>query len=657
MIKPQNGQNLQAEWILGKMATTRTRATIGVLITNPVSEFNCQIVDGVNHYAKKHDINTVILSGGFLEADPLLGCFNSIYDLFGHTSFDGLVLPSGSLSRNVDSKTFITFLKRFGDIPIVTIGKKFEGYTNISSDIATGVENLINHAIEVHQCANIVIVYGSKGHLASLKRLNGYKRALETHNIPFRDDFLVETNLRPQDSRNIVEAIEAIVEKLSHEHQKIDAIAAFNDKIGEEIQKILSNHPALSETLIFGMQNKEGSLLTTSDEKNFTLGLRAAEIVHDKIFGTEDEKSHHELEIVPELVIKKSCKCAINTIEHETDINVLLNLIKNDLMKKDNVETEGTQGTIAKIDRIAAIVKKRDQFNAGSIDDILYKLRNFNYWIPQDLSYGIKELCKDFGIRYMLVLTKNNEFVELAAQFHEEKVLSINEEEFKKDICTLEIDRIINFAQRHTTAMVSLEVENTTFGYLLLEYPLRNPGIMINLSTMISQVESLLKSSMTDSLTGLPNRACLDMKLQMMTEKARQENTKCGVFIIDVDEFKLINDTLGHSEGDAVLKVITELILLGLRKDDLLCRTGGDEFTVIIPDIDGKDTLKIIGNRVVDSVFNQKHHLKDSSGKLSISVGGAIFPDDSEDLNELLKIADSAMYIAKEQGKGQAVVY
>ena len=153
-----------------------------------------------------------------------------------------------------------------------------------------------------------------------------------------------------------------------------------------------------------------------------------------------------------------------------------------------------------------------------------------------------------------------------------------------------------------------------------------------------------------DLLTNLPNRALFQDTLTKKISKAKRNKKRFSLMFIDLDNFKMINDTLGHDYGDLLLQEVAKRLTGILREEDLVSRLGGDEFTVILDDI--KDTAypSIVAQKIIDSL-SQPIKLKDEMGYIGASVGIAVFPDDADNKEDLIKNADMAMYSAKQSGK------
>jgi diguanylate cyclase (GGDEF)-like protein len=159
-----------------------------------------------------------------------------------------------------------------------------------------------------------------------------------------------------------------------------------------------------------------------------------------------------------------------------------------------------------------------------------------------------------------------------------------------------------------------------------------------------------------DQLTGLAGRALLQDKTVHAVEQARRYGTKVAVFVIDLDHFKRINDSLGHAAGDQLLIEAARRLSRSVRSTDVVARVGGDEFVVVMPDITTvEDVEQCAANlvaRLAPEISIEEHLVQ-----LTASVGVCIYPDFAADAKHLLKRADSAMYVAKENGRNQYQVF
>lgn len=162
--------------------------------------------------------------------------------------------------------------------------------------------------------------------------------------------------------------------------------------------------------------------------------------------------------------------------------------------------------------------------------------------------------------------------------------------------------------------------------------------------------QQLLRQANYDILTGLPNRMLALDRLKLALAQARRENTLVGVMFLDLDNFKHINDTLGHDAGDNLLIEAARRISSCLRGTSTVARLGGDEFLVILPGLPGPDTCSQVAERILKT-FSPPFTLNAQEVFVTTSIGIAIFPTDSDNSGTLLQHADAAMYEAKHNGK------
>jgi diguanylate cyclase (GGDEF)-like protein len=171
-----------------------------------------------------------------------------------------------------------------------------------------------------------------------------------------------------------------------------------------------------------------------------------------------------------------------------------------------------------------------------------------------------------------------------------------------------------------------------------------------------NRLEVLGRSVHTDTLTGLPNRLCFQSTLENVLQEAQSKGSRVAVFFIDIDRFKLINDTLGHSAGDKLLEIIAQRLKLAIRSEDFVARISGDEFVVISKDLEKTNLIPLIAQRLLD-VFSAPFEIYGHVLNVSASIGSSVFPDDAYEADMLLRHADSAMYSIKKQGKNGFMTY
>jgi diguanylate cyclase (GGDEF)-like protein/PAS domain S-box-containing protein len=159
-----------------------------------------------------------------------------------------------------------------------------------------------------------------------------------------------------------------------------------------------------------------------------------------------------------------------------------------------------------------------------------------------------------------------------------------------------------------------------------------------------------------DTLTGLPNRLLFSDRLAMALAQAQRQQRKVAVLFIDLDRFKVINDSLGHSVGDRLLQAVSARIQESIREGDTIARLGGDEFTLLLPGLmESVDAAKV-AEKVLE-VLRLPFDLETSELFVTASIGVSVYPHDGADVEELVKNADTAMYRAKEQGRDNYQLY
>lgn len=173
---------------------------------------------------------------------------------------------------------------------------------------------------------------------------------------------------------------------------------------------------------------------------------------------------------------------------------------------------------------------------------------------------------------------------------------------------------------------------------------------------LVKQQDIIYKQAHYDHLTSLANRTLLYQRMQILIENNSAANKKFGIVFLDLDNFKEINDTLGHDIGDAILIHAAKTLLLSTRKSDTVARFGGDEFIILLDDIADKKTLSHIASKLLHNL-QQPIHTHNMDLGLTGSIGISVFPDHGDDFNQLIKHADTALYKAKAAGRNTYFIY
>ena len=189
--------------------------------------------------------------------------------------------------------------------------------------------------------------------------------------------------------------------------------------------------------------------------------------------------------------------------------------------------------------------------------------------------------------------------------------------------------------------------------------PLADGGFVTIYTDVTQQhlaAEAIERLAHRDTLTGLANRYTLEARLDQLVADARRYNRRLAVMFLDMDNFKTINDTLGHAVGDQFLSVIAARLSSTVRDNDIVARLGGDEFVVVLAEVSDPNDVTTVASKVID-VLNQPIETGKHSLRASASIGICFYPEDGEDRGALMQSADIAMYHAKKAGKGSFHFY
>lgn len=178
----------------------------------------------------------------------------------------------------------------------------------------------------------------------------------------------------------------------------------------------------------------------------------------------------------------------------------------------------------------------------------------------------------------------------------------------------------------------------------------------LNEEVLHEQKDTLHHQAHHDDLTSLPNRALFQQRLNNAIIEGNKHNKPFALLFIDLDQFKQINDSLGHDVGDLVLQEVAERLQTHIRQEDCLARIGGDEFTILLNSFNSNQDVSLFTQRILENI-KEAIQIDGHTFYLSCSIGISLYPNDSTSTEELLKFADTAMYRAKNQGRNNAQFY
>jgi diguanylate cyclase (GGDEF)-like protein len=175
-------------------------------------------------------------------------------------------------------------------------------------------------------------------------------------------------------------------------------------------------------------------------------------------------------------------------------------------------------------------------------------------------------------------------------------------------------------------------------------------SLQLEIEALRLKASALKVQAHHDGLTGLANRLLLSDRFRLAVERAKRSHKSFALMMVDLNDFKSVNDNFGHAAGDAVLIAMSRRLLSAVRASDTVARLGGDEFILLIESVDASDELISIGEKVIESLAAPIAIEAGVVINRSASLGLALYPRDGLDMNDLLFVADRAMYECKSTG-------
>lgn len=196
------------------------------------------------------------------------------------------------------------------------------------------------------------------------------------------------------------------------------------------------------------------------------------------------------------------------------------------------------------------------------------------------------------------------------------------------------------------------DIKTTLLGGVLLPHEGWGLATFVDITERKEHELQIEKLAMEDPLTGLANRRAFNEILKGSLSRARRGGKKTALLLVDLDGLKQLNDTLGHDRGDLVLQKVAERLRESVRSGDVVCRLGGDEFSVVADAVDGPGTVEEMADRIMLEI-QQPFTIGNIPVDLSVSIGIGIYPSDAENAESLYKRTDEALYRAKNNGRGR----
>jgi len=263
------------------------------------------------------------------------------------------------------------------------------------------------------------------------------------------------------------------------------------------------------------------------------------------------------------------------------------------------------------------------------------QILNCNQLAHQRLGYSKDELLKLSVSDINHTLSDKGKWKELSKQIKLEVNIVVESTHTRKDGTKLPIEASVSF------------IEYNEKSYLL--------AIVRDISRRKQKELEALALANLDPLTKLPNRSLLEDELGKLFKKAKLKNTLIAFIFIDIDNFKLINDSYGHTVGDEVLVGTANRLKHCIRESDIVTRMGGDEFLVVMSGVENSSSLKIMASKLQEE-FNSPFNIQKQLINVEVSIGVSMYLNKNEDAYTLIQLADEAMYEAKKQ-KGNSIYF
>ena len=229
------------------------------------------------------------------------------------------------------------------------------------------------------------------------------------------------------------------------------------------------------------------------------------------------------------------------------------------------------------------------------------------------------------------------------------KAFNLLFKEFKKLDVEYRLIREDNNKIRYINAVADMEYDSQG-------KPTRILGVSRDITNVKERELTIIHMAYHDFLTNLPNRNFFMDKLENALLSANLNNSKVAVIFLDLDNFKKINDTIGHSIGDKLLVQVAERIDSCVRTCDIIARLGGDEFSILIENVENSNQIMPLIEKI-NAVFQKSFNINNNSMNLTASIGISLYPDDGQTVENILTNADMAMYKSKDLGKDTYMFY
>lgn len=345
--------------------------------------------------------------------------------------------------------------------------------------------------------------------------------------------------------------------------------------------------------------------------------------------------------------------------------------LSNDLWLLDKTGLEQLMAGLVKLPNISTVQIQSEFgefYNIGNTGDSEHQAK-FQFPISYQeasISVEIGQLTLGYNLSSVYNKLFNNVIYVLIAQFIKTLIISSVILLLVYQLITRHLEAIAKFSRDQSMENLNIPMtldrkenkwtKNDLLQELVDSFNVMRKRIFNDIKEQEKMTNELCHMANHDHLTQLPNRNLFSDRIEQMVQFSQRNNQEFAILFVDLDDFKNINDTLGHDIGDEVLKQVADRLKLVTRKSDTIARIGGDEFIIILSNIENLKIVERVANKITQ-VLGSGYHLNGKQYYISPSIGISLFPKHGTTADEIVKCADQAMYMAKKQGKNKYVLY
>ncbi len=646
---------------------------IAVLIYDLTIEYHLSIIEGITNYfddIPDVSLSIVPINAAHASTSNYGYQYWTLLELVKTRSFDGVIVATNTFCEYMSMKTLEEELAPLSTKPMVSVSVQLEypscRYTYISSD--KPFSQIIEHLVTKHNRKRIAFFSAElNGSLESEERFQSYKNALHANGLEYDESLVFPGDFTPKTTSDYLKKHFPTKESLT-----FDALVCSNDYMAggaiETFKELGIRVP--EDVIVTGFDDGEIAkvsipTLTTINQNVPGLSYAAAELLYRALNG-QDASHAKKIDCVP--VFRQSCGCVPMNIhthawyDYKGDFHDAitktenLNLFGNPLNDMLSIHSmlDMTE-TIADVNEYFKTLI--ENLKATFIPYCAFCMYDTEFNLSPDDSFSLPDKAK----LMMFYDEKSN----VEQNFFKEDGIPFNPQESL-------LPSIVGELGHGTFDIVPIFIRNLNYGYIVFQIPQKKYTVYSIYMRILSNAfvhayeytrnmtenqklealtEALSKESRTDELTGIFNRRGFMEYGQRMLDLSIATGAKGSVFFFDMDGLKKINDTWGHKTGDSAIQTLAEVLKEVFHKSDIVGRLSGDEFAVIAPGFDKKNS-QILMTRI-EQVCVEMSHQKKLPMNISTSFGIATYSADKSKLNQLLMQADKELYKEKKIKHGR----